>query len=165
MSFWYRKKAKEKPKKVKKDDFPLLEQAGIKPPRKINYKAQLDRWFSKFIRLRDAMPNGYVKCISCGRIVPLKEVDNGHYCSRTNLSLRFSELNCNAQCIHCNRFMEGNRIGYRSGLISKIGEKKVLLLEARMHESHKITDAEYIAMIAHYKKEVKRLEKEKGLKI
>lgn len=163
--FWYRKKAKEKPKKTKKDDFPILEQAGIKPPRKVNYKAQLDRWFSKYIRLRDAMPNGYVKCISCGKIVHVKDCDNGHYLNRSHMATRFSEMNCHAQCRSCNRFDEGNMSGYRQSLVKMYGEQKVLLLEAMKYQSKKMTDAEYIAAIKHYKAKVKRLEAEKGLKI
>lgn len=163
--FWYRKKAKEKPKKTKKDDFPLLEQAGIKPPRKVNYKARLDKWFAWYIRLRDVMPNGYVKCISCGNIIPLDKSDCGHYVNRQHMSLRFNEINCNAQCRKCNRNDEGNPQGYRQSLVKMYGEQKVLLLEAMKYQTRHFTNAEYIAAINHYKAEVKRLEKEKGFKI
>lgn len=161
MPFYYRK-----PKKKKKEsEFPLLESAGIVVPRKVDYKGQLDRVFSKYIRLRDSMPGGFIKCISCGKIVLAKEADNGHYINRQHMALRFSELNCNAQCRKCNRFDEGNMSGYRQGLVAKIGEDKVQMIEAMKNTTNKITDAEYKIMIKHYKDEVKRLEKEKGFKI
>ena len=64
-------------------------------------KAKLDKEFSLFIRLRDAMLNGYFKCISCGQIKPFEQADNGHYINRQHMSTRFDEMNCNAQCRHC----------------------------------------------------------------
>ena len=72
------------------------------------------------------------------------------------MSLRFSELNCNAQCRHCNRFQEGNFQDYRKGLIEKIGEQKVLLLEAQKNITNKITNFELELLAKHYKKETKK---------
>ena len=72
------------------------------------------------------------------------------------MSLRFSELNCNAQCRHCNRFQEGNFSGYRKGLIDKIGEQKVLLLEAQKNLTNKITNFELEILAKHYKEETKK---------
>lgn len=126
-------------------------------------KEKLDRVFSAFIRLRDAMPNGYVKCISCGKIVPFSDVDCGHYINRQHMSLRFSEMNCNAQCIHCNRFDEGNAVGYRQGLIKKYGESKVAMLESMKYQTNHISESEYQHMIEYYKNEAKRLSSMKGI--
>ena len=39
---------------------------------KPNLTKKLDKVFSAYIRLRDAMPSGYFKCPTCGRILPLK---------------------------------------------------------------------------------------------
>jgi hypothetical protein len=55
--------------------------------------------------------------------------------------------------------------GYRSHLVWKYGENRVLLLEAQKYETRKYTEFEYKALIEHYKKEVKRLLQEKGLEI
>jgi hypothetical protein len=55
--------------------------------------------------------------------------------------------------------------GYRRNLVWKHGENKVLLLESQKYETRKYTEFEYKALIDHYKKEVKRLLKEKGLEI
>lgn len=131
---------------------------------KSNLKLRLDTVFAKFIRLRDAMPNGTFRCISCGRILPYDESDCGHYINRQHMATRFSEKNCNAQCRKCNRFDEGNIQGYRRGLISKYGEPTVLMLEAMKNQINKISDSEYETLIEFYKKEVKRLKKEKQIK-
>lgn len=154
-----------KPKKKKDESFPLLENAGVSVPKKVNYKDRADCWFSKYIRMRDAMANGYVKCISCGKIVPVKESDNGHYLNRQHMSTRFSEMNCNAQCRSCNRFDEGNMSGYRRGLVAKYGEEKVQWLESQKNVSTRYGNFEYEAIINDCKKKVKELEKKKGFKI
>ena len=117
-----------------------------------------DEAFSLFIRTRDAQPyeGRYFRCISCGRILPIEQADCGHYCNRSHMSLRFSELNCNAQCRHCNRFQEGNIQDYRKGLIKKIGEPRLLLLEAQKNVTNKITNFELELLAKHYKAETKK---------
>lgn len=128
-------------------------------------KVKLDRVFSQYIRLRDMMTGGYFRCISCGKLLPIKDADCGHYINRKHMSTRFSEVNCNAQCKSCNRFDEGNIQGYRRGLVAKYGEEKVLLLEAQKYEVRKYSDFEYDALIEHYQKEIKKILKEHNTKI
>lgn len=135
----------------------------IKTKRKVNMKAKLDKEFSLFIRYRDAYPNGTFRCISCGKIKPFEQADCGHFINRRHMALRFDETNCNAQCRSCNRFDEGNILGYRRGLIQKHGEQKVILLEARKHDTLKFTDFEYTHLIKYYKALSAKLKKEKGL--
>lgn len=131
---------------------------------KSSLKTRLDTVFAMFIRLRDATPNGMFRCISCGRLLPFDQSDCGHYINRQHMATRFNEKNCNAQCRKCNRFDEGNIQGYRRGLIAKYGEPTVLMLEAMKNQINKISDFEYRTMIDYYRKEVKRLKKEKQIK-
>lgn len=91
-----RTKAKKKDKPL-----PLFDKVGVTVKKKPDLKAKLDKEFSLFIRLRDCMPNGYFRCISCGQIKPFEQADCGHYFSRTHLATRFDEDNCNAECRHC----------------------------------------------------------------
>jgi len=128
-----------------------------------NYKDKLDKVFSKFIRLRDCMPNGYFRCISCGKIKPISQADCGHYINRQHMATRFDEMNCNAQCRKCNRFDEGNIQGYRHGLIQKYGEQRVLLLELKKSDIRQYSEFELSALINHYSKLVEKLKEEKGL--
>lgn len=131
--------------------------------RKTNLKARLDREFSLYVRLRDTMPNGYFRCISCGQLKPFGQADCGHYINRQHMSTRYDEMNCNAQCRKCNRFMEGNMSGYRHGLVEKYGERNVMLLEAKKNQTRKYSDFEYSELIKYYKALNAKLRKEKGL--
>lgn len=154
---------RKKKKKKKDNPLPLFEAAGIKVRKQPDLKAKLDKEFSLYIRLRDAMPNGFFRCISCNEIKPFEQADCGHYINRQHMSTRFDEMNCNAQCRKCNRFMEGNIQGYRQGLIAKYGEQRVLLLEAKKNQTRKYSDFEYKELIKYYKALNAKLRKEKGI--
>ena len=127
-------------------------------------KNRLDRIFSVFIRIRDADNNGYCRCISCGKIVHWKEADCGHFVNRSHMGTRYSERNCNAQCRSCNRFDEGNNIGYAKGLINKYGIKVINELEVKKHSLSKLSAFDYQLMIEDYKKRIKDLRDQKGIK-
>lgn len=120
---------------------------------------KLDRVYSRYIRLRDSKKYGfkYFRCISCGRVLPYEQGDCGHYISRRNMALRFCEENTHCQCRSCNRFQDGNIIGYREGLIKKIGEKNVELLEARRYETKKWSKFELETLIDYYDREINKL--------
>lgn len=126
-------------------------------------KDKLDRIFSEYIRLRDSNDKGYCRCISCGSFHFWRDMDCGHFVNRSHMGTRFSERNCNAQCRKCNRFDEGNNIGYTKGLIRKYGIRVINDLEVKKNTPTYLKNCDYDIMIAHYKKEVLRLKKEKGL--
>lgn len=116
----------------------------------MNYKAKLDRIFSEYVRLRDSDSTGYGRCISCGKVVFWKDADAGHYVNRKHMSLRYDESNVNLQCRSCNRFDEGNMIGYNHGLIEKYGDKVISYLDIKRHNISKIGPTEYTVLIKHY---------------
>lgn len=134
-------------------------------PSESTLKDKLDRVFSVYIRLRDANNDGYIRCISCGKIVHWKESDCGHFVNRSHMGTRFSERNCNAQCRKCNRFDEGNNIGYTRGLIKKHGIKVINDLEVKKHTFSKMSEFDYEISIDYYQKEAKRIAKEKGIEV
>lgn len=87
--------------------------------------------FNAYIRARDQAA-GHL-CISSGK--PLdwsgNAVDAGHYRSVGSAPhLRFDERNCHAQSKQDNRFLSGNAVDYRIGLIARIGQEAVDALEA-----------------------------------
>lgn len=87
--------------------------------------------FNAFIRLRDQLAD--YPCISSGR--PLdwsgNNVDSGHWRSVGSAPhLRFDERNCHAQSKHDNRYLAGNAVDYRIGLIARIGLEAVEALES-----------------------------------
>ena len=102
--------------------------------------------FNRFIRHRDHKEG----CISCGAEV----TEAGHYYSQGHHSaLRFNEMNTNGQCVRCNRFLHGNLINYRKGLVKRYGEEKVLMLEnsADLRKSRKWSRFELEEIIKLYK--------------
>ena len=148
-------------KKKSPSQFPIS-----KPKRSPNLIKRLDKVFSAYIRVRDAMPNGYFRCISCGQIKTFDKADCGHYWSRSHMATRFSEDNCSAECSYCNRMTGGEHmIGYRENLIRKIGQSRFDYLTVAHNQTKKWSDFELQAMIDHYRKEAKRIASEKNIKL
>ncbi len=115
--------------------------------------------FNAYIRLRDQLA-GHA-CISSGK--PLdwsgNAVDAGHYRSVGSAPhLRFDEKNCHAQSKQDNRFLSGNAVDYRIGLIARIGLEAVDALEADQ-SVRKYTIDDLKTIKAHYRalaRELKR---------
>ncbi len=116
---------------------------------------KLDKAFSEFIRRRDADENGYIRCISCGKIVHWKDADCGHFVNRKHLSVRWNEQNCNAQCRSCNRFNEGSLYMYSKGLDKKYGPGTADKLISLQNQSVKLTQFEIDTLTKFYRDENK----------
>ena len=111
--------------------------------------------FNKYIRLRD---KGQV-CISCQKQA-LKE-NAGHFFNANNhWNVRFNENNVHLQCEHCNTYLSGNLLEYRTNLINKIGNSEFLILEAEARKTRKFTKDELKEIITEYKQKVKQLDNE-----
>jgi len=131
---------------------------------------EADKWFSRYIRIRDAEyeDGAWVgECITCDRKLLVIDANdkwiassqNGHFITRGIHSLRFEELNCNLQCAHCNAWRDKEDMleRYRKALEKKYGAgtNKELKRLSQLENAHKrlpkqellqiITDAkEYI---------------------
>ena len=117
--------------------------------------------FNEYIRTRDQAA-GHL-CISSGK--PLdwsgNAVDAGHYRSVGSAPhLRFDERNCHAQSKQDNRFLSGNAVDYRIGLIARIGQEAVDALESDQ-SVRKYTVEEIKAIKAEYRAKTRKL-KEKA---
>lgn len=138
----------------------LVERREIKV-RKEKLKSRADHLkdtqqaFNAWVRARDAGQ----PCISCGTTADVQYCA-GHY--RTTAAapeLRFEPLNVNLQCNrNCNMGKSGNLLGYRPGLIKKIGIEAVEWLEGP-HEAKKYTVEELKAMTAEYRAKTRELKK------
>lgn len=130
-----------------------------KKPTVSSLTKKLDKVFSEFIRLRDSQPFGYraFRCISCGQVKPYEQMDCGHFISRTHMSTRFDELNCNGECRACNRFSADHMIYYQANLVRKIGQDKVDLLIAKGHQTRKYSPFELEVLIKYYTERVKEM--------
>ena len=124
-----------------------------------------DKYFSLFIRIRDAH-DGYIgACSTCGRIGNIKNMDCGHFIKRQFSATRFSEENCHLQCKSCNNFLQGNDNKFKDYITKKHGEKTVLLLEASKRQSVKRSANDLKQLADYYKKKAIELAKEKGIEI
>ena len=111
--------------------------------------------FQKYIRMRDAK----LPCISCGAATS-SVWDAGHYKKAELYSgVIFNELNTNKQCGKCNRYLGGNELNYRVGLINKIGIERVLELEELAENTRvkKYSDIELLEIRTRYANKIKSL--------
>ena len=127
-------------------------------------KKELDKWFSLYIRLRDAMPNsGLVKCFTCPITKHYKDgMQCGHFMSRRHMATRYHELN-QIQCIKCNMFEQGMQYVYGLNLDAKYGEGCAEELQVLSRTTLKMSRVDYEDNISYYKTIVDNLKKEKGL--
>ena len=86
--------AKFKPKKMTKIKRPSL-------PSLIN---KADKVTSVYIRTKYADPQGYVTCVSCGKVLHWKDSHCAHFIKREKKATRWLEENLHPACCHCNTF-------------------------------------------------------------
>ena len=130
-------------------------------------KKELDKWFSLFIRLRNATDHeGLCQCFTCGKVGHYKSggMQNGHFQSRRFMATRFSEDgNCEVQCSGCNIFRFGEQYKFALALDSKYGEGTAEELEFLSRMVVKFTRVDYEDNIRYYKSAVEKIKKEKGI--
>ena len=90
-------------------------------------------------------------------------MQNGHFQSRSFLSTRFNEENCQPQCVGCNMFKQGEQYKFALALDSKYGEGTAQELESLARITVKLTRVDYEDSIRYYKSAVEKLKKEKGI--
>lgn len=134
-----------------------------KKTKKQKLKDAADEVFSEYIRLKYADWRGYVACFTCDKVLFWKKdgMQNGHFISRGNNTLRFSEKNCRPQCLSCNVFKKGNYIEYTLRLISEIGEDEVQKLREQGKENLQFTEKDLQEIIDTYTRKLDLLKSEK----
>ena len=127
-------------------------------------KKELDKWFSLYIRLRDATDEGMVQCCTCNKVGHYKSgMQCGHFQSRRHHSTRWNEENCQVQCIGCNCFKQGEQFRFSTYIDSKYGEGTAEYLEGLARIIKKFDRIDYEEQISYYKSIVDKLKKEKGI--
>lgn len=115
--------------------------------------------FNSYIRARDMGK----PCISCGK--PLgsepNSYDAGHFRSVGSAPhMRFVESQVHGQCKKCNRYLAGNAVEYRKGLVERIGVEAVEAIE-RDTELRKYTKQELIEIALIHKEKQRQLLKDR----
>ena len=128
-------------------------------------KKELDKWFSLYIRLREANSEGLCQCFTCRKIAHYKTggMQNGHFQSRRFLATRYDEENCQVQCVGCNMFKQGEQFKFALGIDAKYGDGTALHLEYQARTIVKISRIDYEDKISYYGTLVNKLKKEKGI--
>mgnify|MGYP003655425620 FL=1 len=126
-------------------------------------KKELDKWFSLYIRLRDADDLGFVKCYTSGRYYHYKSIHAGHFMSRKCLSTRWCEINVQPQSIADNLFGQGEQYKFGLNLDAEYGEGTAESLQIKSRQIQKFSRVDYEEKISYYKEAVKNLKKEKGI--
>lgn len=82
--------------------------------------------FSRYIRLRDAIATTgtmtHARCITCGAVLPVEEMDAGHMIPGRTNGILFDEAIVFAQCTDCNREGGGERQMFKQIMVKKHGE-------------------------------------------
>lgn len=127
-ALWARRKAQEAAERRSKAKARTAKEK-LKTRRQRMKEAQAA--FNRFVRVRDQLK----PCISSGQPLARAGVgggfDCGHYRSVGAAGhLRFNLFNAHGQRKHDNRWLSGNAVDYRLGLIARIGLERVERLEA-----------------------------------
>tara|TARA_R100000781_G_scaffold20438_2_gene15463 strand:+ start:1215 stop:1625 length:411 start_codon:yes stop_codon:yes gene_type:complete len=126
-------------------------------------KKDLDKWFSLYIRLRDANEYGMVQCITSGRIYHYKKIHAGHFMSRRHMSTRWCEINVSPQSAADNLFGQGEQYKFGLALDAKYGEGTAEELQSKARQTVKFSRSDYEDKITYYKTLVNNLKKDKGI--
>lgn len=119
-------------------------------------KKELDSVFSKWVRLSSADKQGYCICYTCNAKKFWKQIQNGHFISRTYLATRFDERNTRTQCVGCNMFGNGKPVEFARKLeIEMPGVTMDLYREAQKI----VKNYPYASEIARYKEKLKKYSK------
>ena len=142
----------------------------MKMPKKLSSKkaakATANKWFSRFIRLRDVDKSGVCRCITCGAPHHWKNIDCGHFQKSRFTNTRYDEENCHAQCRKCNSFEGGRDFEYGREIDRKLGEGTAERLFHKAHQrSAGMKKFDYEMKAEEYREKAKQIASEKGIEI
>ena len=126
-------------------------------------KKELDKWFSLYIRLRDATTEGMVQCFTSNRVYHYKQIHAGHFMSRKHLATRWCEMNVQPQSPKDNLFGQGEQWQFGLKLDAKYGIGTAEELQYKAKQTIKMSRIDYEEEIRYYKAIVKNLKEEKGI--
>jgi len=123
-------------------------------------KATAWKWFAKYIKLRDAIKTTgdvhFCRCITCGEVKPIEEMDAGHGIPGRMNSILFNEELVRGQCRPCNRG-GGELQMYKKVLIDMYGQEKWDYWQSEKHKTVQCTQFDYEQIAKIYRGKVKKL--------
>lgn len=136
---------------------------------------ELDKLFSKFIRLRDSISYGpslvIGRCRTCNKEVVVYDIATGynpnahcgHYVSRTHQATRHNEKNAHLQCAECNTVGLGKPTEMATYIDKKYGPGTAESLVIESKKLTKLFPYEEKELRSFYRKKVRELEKNLGI--
>lgn len=122
--------------------------------------------FSRYIRLRDAIRTTgepyQIVCITCFRVVDIKNCDAGHFMSRGRKSTLYDEKNVHAQCKSCNGYKAGEQFIYGQKINELYGKGTAEKLELESHQIKQYKTFELEELYDTYKTKLSELESTHG---
>lgn len=141
----------------------LLRRAGEVPKTKSDWMREADKWFSRFIRLRDTNENSNGPrsglCVTCGDHRLMIDLDCGHWIRREHWGTRYHEKNCHAQCSYrCNNLGGGKEREHAQAIdrIHGVGTSDELLRISKTNK-RKPGSFDFQAIAEKYEKKVLEL--------
>lgn len=133
-----KKEEKARLKKLRKESTKGFEKSLRKKLHSIAWKLQ-----SQWIRTKDANPDGFVECYTCGAFKHYKETNAGHY---KHDRLDFDDRNLKVQCVRCNHSNSGELDVYAENLIRDNGLEwfNQLVRDAWAHQGYSAEDLKKI---------------------
>lgn len=120
-------------------------------------KDEADKWTSLYVRLNGSDWRGYCQCYTCDKVAHYKQMQCGHFISRSSSTLRYDERNLRIQCVGCNVYKSGNYIEYTMRLIKEKGKRHVEKLQSDGKIPHQFTEDELKEIAAKYKNKVLKM--------
>ena len=119
-----------------------------KPSRKTLVK-NLDTIFSIYIRRKDAIDD-IATCVTCGKKDHYKNLQCGHFMSRSNYSTRWDENNVGVQCYGCNISRSGEQYKFSQYLGDMLSNEMFV----KSKQTVKFADVDLIDLIKYYTEKV-----------
>ncbi len=134
-----------------------------KPDTISKLKEKVWKWFSIYIRLRDADWKGFTQCVTCGKTDYFSKFHAGHFVPGRHNIILFDPRNCHSQCLRCNIHLKSNPRKYEAFMKRKYGQKVIDELDRLDNELKQFTREELQTLLSKYQNKAKKLLKKQGL--
>lgn len=108
------------------------------------------RVFSEYIRRKNANPDGYTECITCGKMVFWKQIHASHFIHGHVKPTFLEESNVHPGCVVCNLYKSGNLIPYYEFMVKTYGQQEIERLKQLSHAVFKPSRDYYDNLISKY---------------
>ena len=107
---------------------------------------KLDKLFSIIVRTRNSFDE-LNACYTCGQILPIKELQCGHFLSRRHFATRWNFDNARPQCNSCNVMKQGNLKVFEQKLRNELGDDKFNSLVKDAKKITKFSTSEFYRLL------------------